>query len=553
YWLEKSAKQGNVDAQYNLGIAYLNGKGIAKDYEKAADWWRKAAEQGNANAQNNLGVAYEKGQGITQDYEIAVNWWGKAAKQGHISAQFNLAKIYDKQKNEAVQNKTSFEWLCQVAASLVSLNEKIDDDTTIFEPIFDKDDVDYLNQQDNAVTQVILALLYKTGNAVQKDEQQAFSLFQKAAQQQDILAQYCLGLAYMEGKGIAVNIEKAREQFQKNIDRLKEKQVFSYIPFSLGRNDTEDSQDYPLDVRQWIALLARDKLSLLDERAARQQLAAAKQDLEDIMAMFAHKFRGPLQKIEYHVEKGHPAKRSLDAIHTMRGLLDIFSVISTNPTQLRDLLKQDRQGKGTLLSVLEKSLILAIYQLLSINQVDKIRQHYFAYAKRMGQIPSTITRLVWEDEYFELEEQLQSEWEDKFTTLLNDSHLDDIVAWMDKRFFPIHIQGFTDNPIRFACHGTTVSVLTIVMTEMILNAIKYYASENRIPLQLQWYCEKDVCHFVSQNPTAIEEQSGKGSGRGHKFLGLIAKQLGGDFPKPRFQDDYVAEFCMPTHLLIEEK
>ncbi len=462
--------------------------------------------------------------------------------------QLDLSNPYQ----EAVQNKASVERLYQIAASLLLLNEQIDEETIIFEPIFVQDDVDYLHQQNNAITQVILAQLYKTGNGVQKDEQQAFSLFQKAAQQQDILAQYCLGLAYMAGQGIAANTEKARKQFQQIIDRLKEKKVFSYIKLSLDKNDTDDSQDYPRDVKQWIGLLARDKLSLLDERAARQQLAEARQDLYKIMAMFAHKFRGPLQKIEYHVEKGHPAKRSLNTIRTMRGLLNIFSVISTDPAQLCDLLKQDRQGKGTLLGVLENALIFAIYQLLSVEQIDKIRQHYFAYAKKTGQIPSTITRFMWKNEYFELEEQLQSEWQDHFTQFLNEPHLEDIVAWMDKRFFPIHIQGFTNNPIHFAYYGTTVSVLTILMTEMILNAIKYYASENRIPLQLQCYCEKDFCHFVSQNPTAIEERAGKGSGRGHQFLGLIANQLGGYFPNPPFQYDYVTEFCIPTHLLIEE-
>jgi hypothetical protein len=57
---------------------------------------------------------------------------------------------------------------------------------------------------------------------------------------------------------------------------------------------------------------------------------------------------------------------------------------------------------------------------------------------------------------------------------------------------------------------------------------------------------------VCKNPTAIEEQSGKGSGRGHKFLSLIANQLGGYFPKPPFHETYVTEFCIPTYLLIEE-
>jgi hypothetical protein len=365
--------------------------------------------------------------------------------------------------------------LCQVAAGLVSLEEDDDDIANFFIQFFDKEKIDYLNKkitQGNVIAQVILAQLYKTGNGVQKDEQQAFSLFQKAAQQEDMLAQYCLGVAYLEGQGIAVNNEKAREQSQQIVEKLKEQKMFSYLKFSFDKNENDDSeasQDYLRDIKQWIGLVARDKLSLLDERSARQQLATAKQDLEDVMAMFAHKFRGPLQKIEYHLEKGHSVKRSLEAIHTMRSLLNIFSVVSTDSAHLCKLLKRDRQGKGTLLGVLEKSLILTLYQLLSVDQADKIRQHYLSYAKRTRQIPTTITRLAWEDDYFELETQLQAEWEDNFSQLLNEPHLEYIVAWIEKRFFPIEIQGMTDNSIRFADYGTTVSILTIVMTEMRLN------------------------------------------------------------------------------------
>jgi hypothetical protein len=284
---------------------------------------------------------------------------------------------------------------------------------------------------------------------------------------------------------------------------------------------------------------------------AYQKVSAEKQELENIIAMIAHKFRGTLQKFEYHVEGGNK-KRSLDAVQTMRGLLNIFSVISTEPEHLREMLKQDRQGKGTILWVLEKSLILAISQLLTIENVKKIRQHYFAYAKKTGKIPATTTRLAWYNDYFELEEQLQSEWKNDFNRLLNGATLDDIVTWMNERFFPIEIKGVMESPIHFDYYGTTTSILTIVMVEILFNAVKYYASEIRTPLQLHWIGEKDVCHFLCKNPSTVEECSGKGSGRGHQFLSIIANQLEGSFPKPPFQDNYVTEFCIPTHLLIEE-
>ena len=52
-----AAEQGNATAQYNLGVAYDNGRGVAKNHQEAAKWYRLAADQGNADAAYNLGVA----------------------------------------------------------------------------------------------------------------------------------------------------------------------------------------------------------------------------------------------------------------------------------------------------------------------------------------------------------------------------------------------------------------------------------------------------------------------------------------------------------------
>jgi TPR repeat protein len=45
------AKQGNADAQNNLGAMYANGKGVSKDDKQAVYWYQKAAAQENTGAQ----------------------------------------------------------------------------------------------------------------------------------------------------------------------------------------------------------------------------------------------------------------------------------------------------------------------------------------------------------------------------------------------------------------------------------------------------------------------------------------------------------------------
>ena len=61
------AVQGNVVAQANLGLMYIRGQGVVKNYAKALKWLRRAATQGNAPAQYNLGRMYANGRGVSKD------------------------------------------------------------------------------------------------------------------------------------------------------------------------------------------------------------------------------------------------------------------------------------------------------------------------------------------------------------------------------------------------------------------------------------------------------------------------------------------------------
>jgi TPR repeat protein len=51
---QKSADQGNAQAQYNLGVCYAQGLGVTRDDEQAVYWVMKAADQGFQDAINAL-------------------------------------------------------------------------------------------------------------------------------------------------------------------------------------------------------------------------------------------------------------------------------------------------------------------------------------------------------------------------------------------------------------------------------------------------------------------------------------------------------------------
>ena len=50
----RAAELGNAEAQYKLGVCYLNGDGVEKDRTEALKWLREAAERGHAKAKKAL-------------------------------------------------------------------------------------------------------------------------------------------------------------------------------------------------------------------------------------------------------------------------------------------------------------------------------------------------------------------------------------------------------------------------------------------------------------------------------------------------------------------
>ena len=52
--LRGAAEKGDAQAQYNIGLMYYQGKGVAQDHKQAAAWWRRAADQGLAQAPSTI-------------------------------------------------------------------------------------------------------------------------------------------------------------------------------------------------------------------------------------------------------------------------------------------------------------------------------------------------------------------------------------------------------------------------------------------------------------------------------------------------------------------
>lgn len=169
--LIESAERGNVKAQYQLAMAYLEGKsGLRKNNAKALTWLKNAAINNHSDAQYLLGSFYYNGNPVQRDLKTAKFWLNKAAGAGVSQAKVLISAIDDFNKSSASRQKKA-----------VSTND-------LFLASADKGDSE---------AQFKVGLMYLNGkDGFPKDEQKALHWLSKAATQNHTRAQFEMGMMY---------------------------------------------------------------------------------------------------------------------------------------------------------------------------------------------------------------------------------------------------------------------------------------------------------------------------------------------------------------------
>ncbi len=111
-WKRTVAEQGDPGYQFELGQAFLVGKGVTIDPKAAIEWFKKAAEQGHPGAIFSLGTGYWTGFCLTQDLDEGMKCFRSSAKLGHQPAKERLAFLFKPQEN-APTEKGSFKEMIQ--------------------------------------------------------------------------------------------------------------------------------------------------------------------------------------------------------------------------------------------------------------------------------------------------------------------------------------------------------------------------------------------------------------------------------------------------------
>jgi len=86
------AYEDDAESQYNLGVLYVEGRGVARNPVQARSWFLRAAEKNHAEAQYNLGHMSLSGLAVEKDMDSALEWWRRSAEAGYAQAQFNFGR-----------------------------------------------------------------------------------------------------------------------------------------------------------------------------------------------------------------------------------------------------------------------------------------------------------------------------------------------------------------------------------------------------------------------------------------------------------------------------
>ena len=279
-------------------------------------------------------------------------------------------------------------------------------------------------------------------------------------------------------------------------------------------------------------------------------IESLRKELNNLISMFAHNFLGTLQCIRSNAEHDNNPNIHLKTVKMMGGALTAFSIISADDDKLIEQLKQDNTGETSLSQCLSNNLALAISQLISKTNKDKIINLYLNYLKKTQQITKETTRkeLKKNKAIREKWQALQHQWEDEFNILFAEQvELEKLLKWVADNFFIIQITGFDNSDISFEEYGITDSIFLVVFMEILVNALKYMDINANKPLKIELFKDKKYYKLSCENPSL--QETARGTHKGIDFLKTIAQKLNGEFINESTENSFKTTFSIPSELL----
>lgn len=268
-YYELATAQQDLRAEYNLGLMYLEGKGLPADYQKGMTLLRDAAFKGNEYAQFALACIYEQGyQGpagelvVQPDLEQAMGMYYLASANDYGPAQYRLAEMLVRGKDVDVADMS--------VAGRQKRNQMVKQlyqgafksgvvDAGLPLAFFNAMDQDKVRQADafevakkaansgNAVAALLLGLMYDRGIATEVNQEMALTWYQKASTTP--VGAFLLGTYMTQGIGVRKDVVEGKALLQKAADA-----GFSYAYLNLAVMSAQNKEDFLPTLSRALAL-----------------------------------------------------------------------------------------------------------------------------------------------------------------------------------------------------------------------------------------------------------------------------------------------------------
>lgn len=183
-WVAKSAEAGNATAQYDLAVAYRLGHGVKPDAAQALTWYQKAADQGRDEARTFVCNAYTQSLTVKPDWPKALPYCQTAAEKGDPGAQYAMGMAYAEGRGIAPDN----------ALAIADLKKAAD--------------------QGHAAALTELGQIYLIGDLAPQDYTESLHLFKKASRRGDRQAVQLLAHQYEAGMGTPADVGRAARLYR---------------------------------------------------------------------------------------------------------------------------------------------------------------------------------------------------------------------------------------------------------------------------------------------------------------------------------------------------
>ena len=205
--LLKSARDGDINDQTKLGIAFHYGIGIRSDLAQAEFWLQRAAGMGSPDAQLHLGVLYLQPEMVADHGPDALRWLMRAASSGLTSAEYNIGLMYLRGLGTTVNFVEAERWLRKadrhgVKRAKSTLGILLLGST---EPMKKTEGFEFVRKSakdGDADGLNTLAYCYQLGIGTEPDLKAAVRLYLQAAKKGNLDAMHSLGVLYSSGNGV---------------------------------------------------------------------------------------------------------------------------------------------------------------------------------------------------------------------------------------------------------------------------------------------------------------------------------------------------------------